>query len=168
MDIHKVKPIHSLSDFVKELGTIVLGICIALAGEQALEWNHWRNQVQEARTVIATEMAYNLVGAIAHMRALECTDRRLDDLSKILDAAARTGSLPPIGNIAAPPRHRWESGAWDSVVASQTATHFPPEQLAALTRLYKNVERAELYSTHEMEDWGDLCSPSPRCPRQDE
>src|SRR6185295_19986997 len=38
----------------------------------------------------------------------------------------------------------------------QTATHFPPEQLAALTRLYKNVERAELYSTHEMEDWGDL------------
>jgi hypothetical protein len=156
MEIHKVKPIHSWRDFLKELGTIVLGICIALGGELALEAHHWHNQVREARAVIASEMTYNLVGAIARMRAADCVDKRLDTLSKILDDAARTGSLPPVGVIGGAPRHQWQSGAWDSVVASQTASHFPPEQLAALSSLYKSVQRAEVYGTREMEAWVDL------------
>jgi hypothetical protein len=45
VEIHKPKPVHNWREFLTELGTIVLGICIALGGEQALEWNHWRNQV---------------------------------------------------------------------------------------------------------------------------
>jgi hypothetical protein len=156
MEIHKVKPIHTWHDFFKELGTIVLGICIALGGEAVLEWNHWRNQVQEARAVIASEMTYNLIGAIARMRAADCVDRRLDALSKILDEAARTGSLPPVGAVGSPPRHQWRSGAWESVVASQAASHFSPEQLAALSSLYKSVQRADLLSTREMEAWSDI------------
>ena len=156
MEIHKVKPIHTWRDFLKEVGTIVLGICIALTGEQILEWNHWRNQVKEARAVIASEMTYNLVGAIARMRSAGCVDQRLDTLSRVLDDAARTGGLPPVGAIGGPPRHQWQSGAWDSVVASQAASHFPPEQLAALSSLYKSIQRAEVYGTREMEAWGDL------------
>jgi dihydropteroate synthase len=31
MDIHKPKPIHNWRDFLKEVGTIVLGVSIALA-----------------------------------------------------------------------------------------------------------------------------------------
>jgi hypothetical protein len=101
-------------------------------------------------------MAYNLVGAIARMRSADCVDRRLDALSRILDEAARTGSLPPVGAIGSPPRHQWRSGAWDSVVASQAASHFAPEQLAALTSLYKNVQRAEINSTRELDAWADI------------
>lgn len=82
--------------------------------------------MQEARTAITSEMTYNLVGAIARIRSLDCGERRLDALSKILDEAGRTGNLPPVGLIGGPVRHQWRSSAWDSVVASQTATHFPP------------------------------------------
>lgn len=156
VEIHKPKPVHSWREFLTELGTITLGICIALAGEQTLEWLHWRNQVREARAVIATEMTYNLVGAIARMRAIGCGEQRLDALSKILDEAARTGNLPAVGDIGGPPRHQWHSGAWESVVASQTATRFRPEQLAALASLYKSVQRADLNGTSETDAWSDL------------
>ena len=156
MEIHKARPAHSWREFFTELGTIVLGICIALSGEEIISWYHWRGQMREAGTAIASEMTYNLVGAIARIRSLDCGERRLDALSIILDEAARTGSLPPVGLIGGPVRHQWRSDAWDSVVASQTAAHFPPEKLAALASLYKRVQRAELYATRETEAWSDL------------
>ena len=42
MDVHKPKPIHGWRDLVKEIGVIVIGVAIALAGEQGVEWLHWR------------------------------------------------------------------------------------------------------------------------------
>jgi hypothetical protein len=156
MEIHKPKPVHNWREFLTELGTIVLGICIALAGEQAIEWSNWKSQVRDAREVIAAEMASNLEGAIRRMRTVRCTEQRLDTLAKILDQASRSGSLQPVGYIGAPPPHRWLSGAWDSVVASQTATHFPRQQLADLSNIYKMVEREQENSIEEVAAWSDL------------
>lgn len=156
MEIHKPKPVHSWREFLVELGTITLGVMIALAAEQAVEWIHWRSQVQEAREVIATELASNLAGAATRMRTQPCTERRLDQLALILDAAAKDGSLPPVGYIRRPPRGIWPSGAWESVVASQTATHFPRQQLADIAAAYKVIERIEDLSAIEIADWNEL------------
>ncbi len=49
VEIHKPKPIHSFREFLAELGTIVLGICIALAGSCDPGMVCWRAQEQEAR-----------------------------------------------------------------------------------------------------------------------
>jgi hypothetical protein len=156
MEIHKPKPVRNWREFLSEVGVVVLGICIALAGEQVIEELRWGSQVSAARTVIATEMAYNLEGAIWRMRTLDCVEQRLDTLAKALDDASRSGSLPPIGNIGAPPSHMWRSGAWESVVASQTAAHFPREQLAALGALYKVVQRIDEHAAPEGTAWSDL------------
>jgi hypothetical protein len=156
VEIHKPKPVHNWREFLSEVGVVVLGICIALAGEQAIEELRWESQVSAARTVIAAEMAYNLAGAIWRMRTLNCVEQRLDTMAKILDDASRSGALPPVGNISAPPPHMWRSGAWESVVASQTAAHFPHQQLAALGALYKVVQRIEEYASPEGVAWSDL------------
>jgi hypothetical protein len=156
MDLHKPKPIHGWRDFLKEVGTIVLGVSIALAAEQGVEWAHWRNQVAEAREVIAAEMATNLYGAISRVRTMDCAERRLDALGSILDAAAKTGNLPPVGEIGMPWRQVYPSGAWESVMASQAATHFPSQQLADLSTAYKVVERLENATNLEMEFWNSL------------
>jgi hypothetical protein len=156
VEIHKPHAAKTWKEFFIELGTITLGICIALAGEQTVEWLHWRSQVQEAREVIATEMAFNLEGAIGRVRTLHCVEQRLDALSKILDEASRSGSLPPVGYIGQPPRHQWRSGAWESVVASQTAVHFPRQQLADLGALYKIIDRLNEYATPDTLGRSDL------------
>jgi hypothetical protein len=151
MDIRKPKPIHNWREFLKEVGTIVLGVSIALAAEQGVEYVHWRNQVRQAREVIATEMAQNIGSAIVAWRATICTERRLDELAQILDKAAETGRLPPLGDIGRPPRRTWRTGAWDTVVASQTATHFPRQQLADLAGIYSFVRLAA--DTSDFEAW---------------
>jgi len=40
MHIHKPKQLHGFSEFVSEIGVIVIGILIALALEQSLEYMH--------------------------------------------------------------------------------------------------------------------------------
>lgn len=37
VDIHKPKPVHSIREFLSEIGVIVVGIAIALTGEQLVE-----------------------------------------------------------------------------------------------------------------------------------
>jgi len=156
VEIHKPKPVHNWREFLTELGTIVLGICIALAGEQVIEELRWHNQVQEARQVIATEMAQNLAGAVLRLRTEGCIERRLDMLTDILDAASRSGTLPPVGDIGQPPPRQWRSGSWESVVAAETATHFPRQELAQLADLYQLVVRMEGLTQLDLQAWNDI------------
>jgi hypothetical protein len=156
VEIHKPKPVHSWRELLTEIGVVVIGVCIALAAEQTVEWLHWRAQVQEARDVITAELASNMEGAAARISTALCTETRLDELAQIVDTAAKGGSLPPVGDIDMPPRSIWPTGAWDSVVASQAASHFPRQQLAAMAATYKLVQRLETIGTREIEAWENL------------
>jgi len=153
---HKPKPVHGWREFLSELFVVVLGVSLALGAEQTAEWLHWRAQVSEARELIATELARNVRQATWRLRTSTCVERRLDELGAILDGAAKTGSLPPVGDIASPVRGYWPSGSWESVVASQTATHFPRPQLAAITLTYKYTAREEAFSAEEIPVWNAL------------
>lgn len=160
MEIHKPKPVHSWRDFIKEVGTIVLGVCIALGAEQTVEWYHWHNKVVEARAVIATELASSVGNAVERMMVERCGERRLDALEQILDGASRTGQLPPVGDIGMMPLRQWTSGSWDGVLASQTATHFPRQQLANLAIIYGFVRKADAFAEPEVAAWTELSGMS--------
>lgn len=160
MEIHKPKPVHNWREFLIELGTITLGVGIALAAEQAVEWYHWHNKVAEARAVIATELASSVGNAVERMMVERCGERRLDALEKILDGASRSGQLPPVGDVGAMPLRQWTSGAWDGVLASQTATHFPRQQLADLAMIYGYIRKADAFGEGEVAAWTDLSGMS--------
>jgi hypothetical protein len=151
---------HNWRDFLKEVGTIVLGVSIALAAEQAVEWWHWRNQVAEARSIIASEMVRNISYSTERLRFARCYQARMTAIYEVLDAALKSGTLPPLGPFPGPRIQPLSSGAWGSLVASQTATHFPREQLAALSLIYKRVERVENWNRQEQEVWSTLHSLS--------
>jgi len=156
VEFHKPKPVHNWRELLTEIGVVVIGVCIALSAEQAVEWWRWRGQVREARGVIATEMTQNLVGAVIRLRTQGCIERRLDALTDILDAASRSGTLPPVGDIGQPPPRQWRSGSWESVVAAETATHFPRQELARLADLYQLVARMEGMTQFNLQAWSEL------------
>lgn len=148
MEFHKPKPVHSWREFLTEIGVVVIGVCIALTAEQAVEWWHWRSQVNEAREIIASELSYSVQSAITRLRAQPCIEGRLDEIARVLDSAAKSGSLPP--------RSALLTGGWDSVVSSQTATHFPRQQLAAISRVYKNITQLDQFYLVETDAWRNL------------
>jgi len=138
--MEKSKPGRNWRVLLTEVGIIVLVVGIALIAQQGVDWLHWRSEVAQAREVIATELTTNLVGAIYRMRGHACTEQRLNELALVLDTAAKHGSLSPLGDIGMPWRQTWPNGAWESVVASQTATHFPSRlmvDIASTTRWWR-------------------------------
>jgi len=60
LDIHRPKaPIPGLKDFAKEVGIIVLGVLIVLAGEQLVEALRWRHQVTETKAARIDALAHD-------------------------------------------------------------------------------------------------------------
>jgi hypothetical protein len=61
---------------------VVLGILIALSGEQLIEMLHWHHQVKDTETSLTHELASNIEDSIARMRTMDCLERRLDEISR--------------------------------------------------------------------------------------
>ncbi len=156
MDEQKPKSARNWRSFGKEYVIVVLGVVTALAAQQAADWWTWRGQVALAREQIADEMAWNISGAIDRIRSGPCVEQRLDALALILDGAAKSGTLPPVGDIGLPKQQSALNGVWESMVASQTAPHFPSGQLQVLAGTYKIVQTMEEVRRQEMEEWKNL------------
>jgi hypothetical protein len=139
MRVRVPKPIHGWRAFFGEVGIIMLGVLVALAlGSLADDWN-WHRKVAEARQVIRYEVGHNMRLLELEQPQKACTDRRLDELGRVLNAAIRTGRLPPLGGFNPPFGGTWPDGVWQSQVSAETATHFPAKELASLARVYRFI-----------------------------
>lgn len=128
MDIHKPKPWQGLREFLKEIGTIVVGVLIALGAEQTVEWLHRQHEVAEARDVLREEMAGDARLAKLRLEETPCMQRLLDRA-----AAWANGGPPPI----------WQSydlgvlnvSAWDEAKTA-AVPHMPLKERIAYDKFY--------------------------------
>ena len=156
MDIHKPKPIHNLREFFKEVGTIVLGVSIALAAEQTVEYFHWRNQVAQAREALRAEITVIDEFYVWRLAIAPCLNRRLDKVEQLI------GDLAAGRNIGAPDMSVRGTGAllsdseWQSERSAQTLTHFPRAELARMSRFYAQVPEFVAWETREADAWWAL------------
>ncbi len=95
MEIHKPKPVHNWREFLKEVGIIVLGVCIALAAEQAVEWAHWRSEVSVARKALREEIASIDRFYIRRSEFAPCVARQEQEAGTILDSLEGKGKAVP-------------------------------------------------------------------------
>ncbi len=79
MHFHLPKPLHGWREFAGEVGIIVVGILIALAGEQIVEAVHWRSEVANFRQAADGEVALDLGTYQYRIKENGCVERRLDD-----------------------------------------------------------------------------------------
>jgi hypothetical protein len=137
MDIHKPKPWRGSREFVKEIGTIVIGVLIALAGEQAVEWIHRGQEVAEAREALRTELALNATLMRLSLEASPCFQRRLDGV-----AAWARGGPAPIWSPGA--LDTLKSSAWDEAKVAAVA-HMPLKERIGYDRFYASAaDRADV------------------------
>jgi hypothetical protein len=155
LDIHRPKaPIHGLRDFAKEVGIIVLGVLIALAGEQAVEALSWRHQVAEAKAVLKDELAVDAADFYERVAVEPCLTARLEIIEGILaksGGAWRAGDLP-VGHfrgVYGMPWRTYPGQAWQNALASGAAAHMSRQDLPTYEAIYNNV--ADLHQMNEQE-----------------
>ena len=77
MEIHKPKAVHSIREFLIEIGTIICGILIALGLEQALEVSHWGHKIETVQRGLERQMIQDAKYAL-RLRAMKtCEDQSM-------------------------------------------------------------------------------------------
>lgn len=158
MDIHKPKAVHGWRDLLKEVGVIVIGVVIALSGEQAVEALHWMHQAHAGEAALKDAYAREVRNAAMRVAQNDCITQRLATLSTIVQQASESGRLPPVGAIGHPPYIPWTVGTWDALVASQTVSHLPRAKMIAYTSIAQRTTFLSSLSDREEDQWTTLDS----------
>lgn len=158
MDIHKPKPVHGWREFIGEIGVIVIGVLIALCGEQAVEWLHWQHSVHRASEALAIELGAARANAVERVRTNACVNNRLDAIARILTSASQTGFLPPVTGIGYPPSRLWSQNVWLGANSGQTVDHLPTDKRSAYSAYYADILILDAQQSKELNTWAELSS----------
>ena len=152
--------VRSWKDFFVQIATIAVGLLIALGAESGAEWLHWRHQGQIGERALKADFSRFVQQRGEQVAATQCIAARLAELRAIVEAGAQNGRLGEIGPIPLPPPQPWEITSWDTMVASQAATHLQQEQMLRYAEVAHWAKDAHEAGVTESETWAILASLS--------
>jgi hypothetical protein len=156
MDIRKPKPVHGWKEFLGEIGVVVVGISIALTGEQIVEALHWHEQVNSAHETLATDLG-RMVQIAAEREAFSaCVGQHLNRWTEMIEDGARTGRFPAQGAMHRAPPRLWRLNSWDGLVAAGIGPHLPRNELVLLSLLSYDLTVAGDVQADEDVQWTRL------------
>lgn len=157
VEIHKPKPVHNWREFFSEIGVIVIGVLIALAGEQTAEAIHWRIKAGEAQHAIAREIANDVSNYAERIVIEPCLKAQLDRIEAYV-ISAPPGAAPlqlqqdaRWADVFLHPTRSWSNQVWNSTAAEGTQSHLPDETRLGLEDYYSMVERMHAMAAAEGE-----------------
>jgi hypothetical protein len=153
MEIHKPHAAKTWREFFIELGTIVLGILIALSLEQAVEgWREHRHYL-EARDAMRTELANNIVNLGFRSAISTCVQKRLTEIGDILDKADNGQGFVPPKWIGTASSQRVRFAAEPDAARSDL---FSPAEQRQFSYVYSFLHSIDLEQDLERQAWGRL------------
>ena len=155
MDIHKPKPVHNFREFLSEIIVVVVGIAIALSGEQLIEHLHDRHKAAEARQGIREEIAVNLAVLRTRSSIQECIDRRLDELGRMLDASELPDYVPA-GWLGRPQIWEMSHARWQVIAQAGRTPLLGAEEQFGYGFIYALFADVAADQDREQEAWARL------------
>jgi hypothetical protein len=156
LDIHKPKAVHTVREFLTEIGTIVTGILIALALEQGLENLHERRIKNEAREAVREEASRNLFWADVRRRAEPCVRQRLHEVQDLLDRAERREPFPVAQHVAMPTYSKITTQVWDANAQAGRTSLFGSEEQGNYGNFYFTTDDFKVDQASEQAAWAKL------------
>ena len=151
---HHHGPIRNWREFTKEVGIIVLGVLIALGGEQAVEAILHHNEVQEARHALNAELADD-IGRWDQMQDRQtCTQSRLDEINRWRQSwedGHPLRLLHPIPNATVP---TMSTSIWGTT--ADAVSRMPLKERSTYAKLYTAIENQLRIESRMLENWRDL------------
>lgn len=136
MQVRLPKPLHGWRAFVGEVGVIVLGVVIALAGGQLVD--NWRrkNDANDAERAVVRELAQNAGVFDERTMLAPCLSKQLAQISRVLSNAQRTGRTGVVSGVQGPNLRPVANAAWEAAIADGTVSQFPSEHRQSYATIY--------------------------------
>lgn len=132
-DVAKAKARGAFPKYLREVGTIVLGVLIALIVGEVANAVRERVEAQRSMAAVRSDMMDNSSSFELTAPWGDCALRRLDALSAELALVRKTGRLRDIGEVGGLFGTTYRSGSWDSAVANRDTLFLDPARVADLT-----------------------------------
>ena len=156
MHVHRPKPLHGWREIATEIGVIVVGIVIALGGEQALEGFHWRHEVATEREALRSEVRDNITAAAFRRSEQSCIDTRLSQLAELFRRQVKGAALGLRGHVSRPPIWIATTGSWDIAISGQALGHMPRKEKLAFSDAFDAYKAFARLREQEDAAWGKL------------
>ncbi len=161
MEIHKPKPAHNLREFLSEVGVVILGITIALAGEQTLSRLESRHKI----SLVTEEMRQEISGddgpqALQRIALSRCINASLDEIRRAVEENAERSRILASVDGFSTPRHTWDSTAFQAALSSGILTQMPVDRVDAMSRFYSLMPVLESANEREFRDGAALAALS--------
>jgi hypothetical protein len=161
MEIHKPKPSHTLREFFGEVGVVLLGIVIALAGEQALSSLESRHKMR----VVTEEMRQEISGddgpqSLERIALSRCVSNALDSIRRSVEQNAERSTILEAIDRFATPRHTWDSTAFQAAISAGVLAQMPVDRVDAMSRFYSLMPVLESANEREFRDGAVLAALS--------
>lgn len=156
MHVHKPKAAHSLREFLAEISVIVVGIAIALAGEQAVEWLHWRHVLAEERESLNATSENIYRSLLVRVDLQPCVDTRLADIATILKRHNAGKPLAITGPVGRPSTRFIDLSTFDMALADQAFSHMSFKEKRKYFAIRHEAQIFTPYVEREFEAWREL------------
>ena len=169
MHIHKPRSLRSFREFLGEVGVIVIGIVIALALEQGVEWLHWHAQVGRTEAAFQAELKTQFLNAYERRVIDPCVNNRIAFLrDRLLEPGSHWAGVAlkindsgfykqsPMPAVFRIPWRPLRMEAWQTALASGVLNYMSSERVAIYARIYdqvdylKQTQQAELSALHQV------------------
>src|SRR5690348_2900264 len=156
MHFHLPKPLHGWRKFAGELGTIVIGVLIALGFEQVVQSIHDRLVADQARDAVRAEVRENLWWLEFRDGYEPCIDDMLAQLGDVL-ARARAGQPTPlITDVRFPVYAKITSLRWNANAEAGRTSLFSATEQRLLGNMYFTTEDFRASQDQEETVWARM------------
>lgn len=122
--------------FVREVGSVVLGVLIALGIGEIAEAVRWKIRVDNSMKAVRVEMAGNRFNLAERVAFQPCLERRLEAIGAILAEARRTGILPRIETAGTTAYRMIDTAAFEVAWSEGVPLHMDRDQARQVALLY--------------------------------
>ena len=148
-------PPHGWRALAGEVGTIVLGVLLALGAQEFVQGLHWRSEVRETRQALDAELARDLAAFDYRYQNKACTAERLAELRRWAAALGGGKALSLKHEIEEPPYFSIRTAAWE-ITDGEIASRIPVKAKLDYAALYDGLRKFDQAKNDESLAWSTL------------
>jgi len=148
-------PLKGWRAFAGEVGTIVLGVLIALAAQEFMQSLHWKREVRDTRKALNAELSRDLAAYQYRVGQRKCIENRLGELQRWADSLRSGRALTLRKTIEAPPGFKVRTAAWE-VTDGEIAARIPVDAKMAYAGMYDAMRTFDEMTNTEQDQWASL------------
>ena len=144
------------SKFAREVGSVVLGVLIALGIGEVAEAARWKVRINSSMAAMRAELGGNRWN-LAERRAYQgCVEKRLKDIGQVLRDARKTGTLPDLREVGRPGLRLNESAAFEVAKSEGILLHMNRKQARDISAVYGGMDTYRSLADEEQSSWRPL------------